>query len=69
MKTISQRFAQFVTQLTFDGLSKTQIHKVKTYFLDWLGSAYAGQTQRPIKIMLEVVHSLGGKPESTLPRP
>ncbi len=66
MDTISHKFAQFVTQLTFDDLSADQVYKTKTYFLDWLGSACAGQTQRPIKIMLEVVHSLGGKPESTL---
>jgi 2-methylcitrate dehydratase PrpD len=66
MDTISQKFAQFVTQLHFDDLSEDQVHKIKTYFMDWLGSAYAGQTQRPIKIMLEVVDSLGGKPESTL---
>jgi 2-methylcitrate dehydratase PrpD len=66
MDTISQKFAHFVTHLTFDDLSGDQVYKIKTYFMDWLGSACAGQTQRPIKIMLEVVHSLGGKPESTL---
>ncbi len=66
MDTISHKFAQFVTQLNFDDLSGDQVSKIKAYFMDWLGSAYAGQTQRPIKIMLDVVHSLGGKPESTL---
>jgi 2-methylcitrate dehydratase PrpD len=66
MDTISQKFAQFVTRLRFDDLSGDQVQKIKTYFMDWLGSAYAGQTQRPVKIMLEVVGSLGGKPESTL---
>jgi 2-methylcitrate dehydratase PrpD len=66
MDTISQKFAQFVTQLRFDDLSGDQVHKIKIYFMDWLGSAYAGQTQRPIKIMIEVLDSLGGKPESTL---
>ena len=66
MNTISHKFAQFVTQINFDDLSGDQVSKITAYFMDWLGSAYAGQTQRPIKIMLEVVHSLGGKPESTL---
>lgn len=66
MDTISHKLAQFVTQLTFDDLSADQVYKTKTYFLDWLGSAYAGQRQPPIRIMLEVVHSLGGKPESTV---
>jgi len=66
METISQNFAQFLTQLNFDDLSRGQVEKIKHYFLDWLGSAFAGQTQTPIKIMLDVVHSLGGHPESTL---
>jgi 2-methylcitrate dehydratase PrpD len=66
MDTISHKLAQFVTQMKFDDLSGDQVSKIKAYFMDWLGSAYAGQTQRPIKIMLDVVHTLGGKPESTL---
>lgn len=66
MDTISHKFAQFVTRMNFDDLSGDQVSKIKAYFMDWLGSAYAGQTQPPIKIMLDVVHSLGGKPESTL---
>ena len=66
METLSQNFAQFLTQLNFDDLSREQVRKIKYYFLDWLGSAFAGQTQTPIKIMLEVVHNLGGHPQSTL---
>ena len=66
MDTISHKLAQFVTQMKFDDLSGDQVSKIKAYFMDWLGSACAGQTQRPIKIMLDVVHTLGGKPESTL---
>jgi len=64
--SISRHLGRFVSQLTYEHLSKDQIYKVKTYFLDWIGSAIAGQDQPPIKIMLEVVHSLGGKPESTV---
>ena len=64
--SISHNFAGFVNQLTYEDLSKDQIYKIKTYFLDWLGSAYAGQTQLPVKAVLDVVHSLGGKPESTI---
>lgn len=64
--TISSQFARFIHQLNYDDLSKEQIYKTKTFFLDWLGSAYAGQSQAPVKAMLEVVHGLGGKPESTI---
>ncbi|MGD9040939.1 MAG: MmgE/PrpD family protein [Desulfobacteraceae bacterium] len=66
MDAISEKFAQFVTRLRFDDFTGYQVQKIKTYFMDWLGSAYAGQTQPPIKIMLQVVDSLGGRPESTL---
>jgi 2-methylcitrate dehydratase PrpD len=64
--TISRHFARFVDQLTYEGLSNSQVYKIKTYFLDWLGSAYAGQSQPPVKAMMEVVQGLGGKPESTI---
>ena len=64
--TLSSRFARFVNQLTYEDLSKKQVYQIKTFFLDWLASAYAGQTQPPVKSMLEVVRSLGGKPESTI---
>jgi len=64
--TISRQLGRFVSQLSYDDLSQDQVHKTKTYFLDWLGSAIAGQNERPIKIMLEVVHNLGGRPESTI---
>ena len=64
--TIFSRFAGFVGQLTYEGFSEDQVYKIKTYFLDWLGSAYAGQTQPPVRAVLDVVHSLGGAPESTI---
>ena len=43
--SISRQFAAFVNQLAYEDLSKNQVYKVKIYFLDWLGSAYAGQSQ------------------------
>ena len=64
--SISSKFAHFVTQLSYDQFSGNQVAKIKTYFLDWLGSAYAGQGHPPIKSLLEVVHSLGGTPESSI---
>ena len=64
--TISRKLARFVSHLTYEDLTTEQVYKIKTYFLDWLGSAFAGQTQRPIEIMLEVVRGLGGRTESTV---
>lgn len=66
MESISQKFAGFATGLTFSDISRDHIHKIKTYFLDWLGSALAGKDEPPVKIMLEVANELGGKPECTV---
>ena len=64
--TLSTQMATFVSRLSFDDLSAEHVKNIKFYLLDWLGSAYGGKNERPTKIMLEVVRSLGGKPESTV---
>lgn len=64
--SISHQLAQFACPLTFEDLSRAQVQKIKIHFLDWLGAVYAGPTQTPIQIMLEVVRNLGGQPESTI---
>jgi len=64
--TLSTQLAQYVCNLSFDHLTQEHIQKIKIYFLDWLGSAFAGKTERPTHIMLEVARSMGGKPESTI---
>jgi len=64
--SISQQLAQFACPLAFEDLSGGQVQKLKVHFLDWLGTVYAGQTQAPIQIMLDLVRSLGGQPESTI---
>ena len=64
--SISGQLADFVFRLSYDELPDNLRQKIKTYLLDWLGSAYAGKTQQPPGMMLEVVRELGGKPESTI---
>ena len=58
--------ATFASRLSYDDLSDELREKIKLYFLDWLGSAYGGKNERPVKIVLELIRSLGGKPESTI---
>jgi len=65
-KTISQKFADFVNTLSYEQLTGDQIYKLKTFFLDWLGSAYAGQSQQPVQIILDLINGLGGNPQSTI---
>ena len=52
--TLSKQLAQYVCNLSFDHLTQEHIKKIKIYFLDWLGSAFAGKTEKPTHIMLEV---------------
>jgi len=64
--SLTQQLAQQACSLTYEGLSQHQVQKIKTHFLDWLGTVYAGQTQTPIQIILEVIGHLRGQPESTI---
>jgi len=65
-ETLTGRLADFIRGLSDDDLNREQVRKLKTYFLDWLGSALAGGTQKPVRIMADVVQSLGGRPEATI---
>ncbi|MBI5966836.1 MAG: MmgE/PrpD family protein, partial [Deltaproteobacteria bacterium] len=64
--SLTQQLAQQACSLTYEDLSGHQVQKIKTHFLDWLGTVYVGQTQTPIQIMLEVIEHLQGQAESTI---
>ena len=64
--SLSEQFAHYACSLSFADLSHSQVRRIKIHFLDWLGSAIAGQTQTPIQIILETAGELGGYPESTI---
>jgi 2-methylcitrate dehydratase PrpD len=64
--TLSGRLGAFLSRLSYNDLSETQIHKLKIYFLDWLGSAIAGKNEPPVLIILGLIRDLGGTPESTI---
>jgi 2-methylcitrate dehydratase PrpD len=64
--SLSEQFAHYACSLSFADLSPSQIQRIKIHFLDWLGSAIAGQTQTPVQIILETAGKMGGHPESTI---
>jgi 2-methylcitrate dehydratase PrpD len=64
--TLSGRLGAFLSRLSYSDLSESQVRKLKIYFLDWLGSAIAGQSGESVRIILEVVGDLGGRGESTI---
>jgi 2-methylcitrate dehydratase PrpD len=65
-KTISERLAECIQDTTVEKLPPAVMEIAKLCFLDWLGSAIAGSTARPIRIVVEVIKGLGGKPQATV---
>ncbi len=66
VKTISERLAEFIQGTTVEKLPPPVIEMAKLCLLDWLGSAIAGSTAQPIRIVVEVIKGLGGKPQATV---
>jgi len=64
--TISGQLGAFLARMSFNDLTKSQVSKLKMYFLDWLGSAIAGKDGEPVQILLGLIRDLGGTPESTI---
>lgn len=62
---LSNRLAGYFCGVTYDDLSADHVGKMKVFFLDWLGSAYAGRDLTPIRMMRKVIMGLGGTPEAT----
>ena len=48
---LSNRLAGHFCGMTFDDLSADHVARMKVFFLDWLGSAYAGKDLPPIRMM------------------
>lgn len=63
---ISQELSRYIYNLKFEELPQDVVQAAKDAFLDWLGSAAAGQDKSPGQIILSVVEELGGNPEATL---
>jgi 2-methylcitrate dehydratase PrpD len=65
-QTISQQLARFITDLRAERLPAEVIEMAKLCVLDWLASAIAGGTTRPIRAFVTVVRGLGGVPQATV---
>lgn len=66
LSTIAEQLAEFSSGFSYESLKRDQVLKLKLYFLDWLGSAFAGARERPVQMVLAVVKSQGGNAQSTL---
>ncbi|MFO7971699.1 MAG: MmgE/PrpD family protein [Desulfobacterales bacterium] len=64
--TISQRLAHFFCHLSYEELPDNLIYQVKTFFLDWLASAFAGVHEPPTRSMLSLARDMEGPSEATI---
>ena len=64
--SISQKLAQFFCTLKYEDLPDALITQVKTFFLDWLASAFSGLSQPPTQIMLSLAKEMKGSLEATI---
>ena len=64
--TISQKLAQFFCALRYEDLPDDLVYRLKTFFLDWLASAFAGVSQPPTQSMLSLAKDMEGSQEATI---
>jgi 2-methylcitrate dehydratase PrpD len=69
MKTshsISMKLARFFCGFRYEDIPDTLIYQVKTFFLDWLASVFAGSAQPPTLSMLSLAKDMEGSQEATI---
>jgi 2-methylcitrate dehydratase PrpD len=67
MKTISQRYADFVVRTRFEDLGTTVVQQAKKLILDLVGVSLAGYAAMEFpKIVVGYFSDMGGKPEATI---
>ena len=64
--TISQKLAQFFCSLRYEDLPDDLVYRLKTFFLDWLASTFAGVSQPPTQSMLSLAEDMKGSSEATV---
>ena len=64
--TISQRLAHFFCALRYEDLPDDLVYQLKTFFLDWLASAFAGVSEPPTQSMLSLAKDMEGSSEATI---
>jgi 2-methylcitrate dehydratase PrpD len=64
--SISREFGAFISGLKYEDIPEKVRILAKYCFLDWLGSVYAGSQEEPVRMMLEMVKGMPGKPECTV---
>jgi 2-methylcitrate dehydratase PrpD len=64
--TLSGQLADFIRGTRYENLPDSVVESAKRCVLDWLGSALAGASQPPIRMIGELAEELGGAEQATL---
>lgn len=64
--SVTKVLADFTVNMDYNKLSENIHKQVKICVLDWIGSALAGTTEAPAKIITSVVENIKGRKEATL---
>ncbi len=63
---LSKTIAQYIAATTYEDLPEDVIHFTKLCILDYFGSAFAGSSKPPIKMIEAFVREMGGEEQATL---
>ncbi|MCF6094023.1 MmgE/PrpD family protein [Microaerobacter geothermalis] len=63
--TYSRKFAEYVVNHRFDGMTEEAVQFTKRSILDWVGSAIAGGKEKPALILNQTLKQFGGNPQAT----
>ena len=64
--SVADQIAKYFFTLRYEELPEDLVYKLKTFFLDWLGSAIAGSSQDPTRIMVSLAEEMRGSDEATV---
>lgn len=63
---LSEKLARFIAKTKYEDLPEHVVEFTKLCILDWFGSAVAGSSLPPIRMLHELAEELGGAPQATL---
>jgi len=64
--TVAKELAHYIGQLKFADLPPEIVDQTKLCILDWIGAALPGSRQKPVRMLMEVLRTGGGKGECTI---
>ncbi|GAX90110.1 MmgE/PrpD family protein [Effusibacillus lacus] len=64
--SLSEKLARFIVNTSYEDLPEDVVGFTKLCILDWLGSAVAGSSKEPVRIIDELAREMGGAEQASL---